>query len=191
MSTEEPIAKKAKTATDGTAPTGWENHKMNVSEALMKVDENRHFADLATADILCIQGIGPLAARVMDVLKIKTIDELANYKFYKWAKAIKTLSEYESEGGRLEGSVMNVDKALDKEHEDKSLKEICELPIGALEGLTDDANSLLESFGVKSIGDLAELKYCKLAEAILIAAEVENTLTEKERKVEAALKKLA
>jgi hypothetical protein len=191
----EPAAKKAKTngAENGEAaePTGWEDHQLNISEMVMKADEGRHLTDLVTDEVSTLQGIGPFSATVLSALNIKSIPELAKYKYFLLARSLKTLAETETEGGRPKGSIMNVDHAVDKEYEGKSLKEICEAPTEALEGIAADACELLESLGVKSIGDLAEFKYCRWAEAIVHAAEFEECKTMKERKLEAALKKLA
>jgi len=59
----------------------------------------------------------------------------------------------------MSNSTMNLDQALDKEHETKSLKEILELPISALKGLTTKADETLKELGVTTIADLAEFKY--------------------------------
>lgn len=194
MSTEEPVNKKAKVDENGHAadePTGWEDHKLNCSEALMKGDETRHFTSLKSDSVSTLQGIGPKASEVLSALKITTIEELAKYKFFLMARALSTMAETETEGGRLAGTVMNVDKAVDKAWEAKSLAEICEAPTEALEGIGKDACELLESLGVKTIGDLGSFKYCRWAEAICELAKYEETKTARERKLEAQLRKLA
>ena len=184
MSTEEPAAKKAK-------PTGWEDHKLNCSEALMKSDEARHFNDIAKDSLSTIQGIGPHAKEVLDALGLHTVHDLGTYKFFLMARALKTLSETETKDGRHKNSVMNVDKALDKEFESKSFKDIVDSPIHALEGLSEKAEAKLKDLGVKTIADLAEWKYARWAEAICEIAKYENTLTATQRKEERELKKLA
>lgn len=188
MSAEEPAAKKAKTEDE---ETGWENHTMNVSEAVMKEDETKHFNDLKDADVSTLQGIGKFSSEVLKGLGVKTVSELSTYKFFLLARSIKTLSETETDGGRIEGSVMNIDKAVDKEWESKSLKEIIEAPTEALEGIGKDACELLESLGCKTIGDLADFKYCKWAEAIVNISNYEELKTAKQRKLDAQLKKLS
>jgi hypothetical protein len=96
----------------------------------------------------------------LDALGIHTVEQLAKYKYFLLARAIKTLAETETEGGRPAGSVMNIDKAVDKDWEAKTLTEICDAPTEALEGIAKDACELLEALGCKTIGDLADLKYC-------------------------------
>ena len=194
MSTEEPEAKKAKLDENGHVegePPGWEDHQLNCSEAVMKGDETKHFSDLKSADVSTLQGIGPKSTDVLSALKITTVEELGKYKFFLMARALATMAETETKGGRIEGTVMNVDKAVDKEWENKSLAEICEAPTEALEGIGKDACDLLETLGVKTIGDLGKFKYCRWAESICELAKYEETKTAKERKLEAQLKKLS
>lgn len=179
---EEPPAKKAKA-------TGWEDHTLNIAEAIMKADEGKFLTDIVTSPIQTLQGIGPKSEKVLQVLKLKTVEDLAKYKYFHMARALKTLSEVEEK--RLVGSVMNVDKAVDKEWESKTLKEIVAAPTDAIEGLSVGGQELLKELGVKTVGDLAEFKYCRWAEAIVEAAKYEQTKTAAERKTEAALKKLA
>jgi len=181
MSSEEPPAKKTK--------TGWEGHTLNCAEALMKDDEGQHFSELVDASVQTLQGIGVHAEIVLEALGCSTGKDLATYKFFLLARALKTLSETEK-GKRLDGSVMNVDKAVDKEYESKTLKEIVAAPVAALEGLSDKAGGLLESLGCKTVGDLAECKYFRWAEAIVCAAQYEESKTAPERKLDAAMNKL-
>lgn len=179
---DEPEAKKAKTE------TGWEGHTLNCAEALMKDKEGLHFSEIV--DIADLQGIGPHSERVLKALGVSTVPQLATYKFFLMARALATLAE--TEGKRLSSAVMNVDKAVDKDWESKTFKEIVEGPVSCLEGLTEDADSLLKDLGVKTVGDLATLKYCRWAEAmVLLGEKYENTKTAAERKKERELSKLS
>jgi hypothetical protein len=70
---------------------------------------------------------------------------------------------------------MNINKAVDKAYEGKSLKEIVDSPVDALQGVSEgDAKLLLEAFNVKTVGDLADLKYVKWAQAIVNLADTEE-----------------
>ena len=70
---------------------------------------------------------------------------------------------------------MNINKAVDKSFETKSLKELVNSPVDALQGVSEgDAKLLLEAFNVKTIGDLANLKYVKWAQAIVNLADTEE-----------------
>jgi len=63
---------------------------------------------------------------------------------------------------------MNINKAVDKKYENKSFKEIADSPADALQGLSSgDAELLFKAFNVKTVRDLATLKYVKWAQAIV------------------------
>ncbi|MGN7611943.1 hypothetical protein ACQZV8_07640 [Magnetococcales bacterium HHB-1] len=69
---------------------------------------------------------------------------------------------------------MNIDNALIKAYEDKPLKELVDAPVSALQGVSEtDAEHLQAAFNVKTIGDLAQLKYVRWAQAIVTLADVE------------------
>jgi hypothetical protein len=70
---------------------------------------------------------------------------------------------------------MNINKALDKAYETKPLKEVADAPVDALQGVSEnDAKLLKEAFNVKTIRDLANLKYVKWAQAIVTLADTEE-----------------
>lgn len=183
MSDEEPATKKAK--------TGWENHKCNAADALMKANEGDFFNDISKSSIRSLQGIGEMHEAVSKALNIETVEDLSTYKFYLMAKALKTMAGVEVKDGRLAGSTMNVDQAVDKDAEAMSFTEMIESPISILQGLTPEADELFGSIGVKSVGDLADWKYAHWAEAIVELSKYEFTKTETERKVEREMKQLA
>jgi hypothetical protein len=66
---------------------------------------------------------------------------------------------------------VNLAKALDKEFEDKSLKEILDASPAALAGITDaKADALKELLGIKTIRELGSNKYFATA-GVLVALE--------------------
>ncbi len=70
---------------------------------------------------------------------------------------------------------MNIGKALVKAYEGKPLKKLVDAPVDALQGVSgNDAKLLNEAFNVKTIGDLANLKYVKWAQAIVTLAATEE-----------------
>jgi hypothetical protein len=70
---------------------------------------------------------------------------------------------------------MNINKAVDKDFEGKSFKELVNAPVAALQGISDAKAKLLhDALGIKTIGDLANCKYFKWARAIDILAETEE-----------------
>ena len=76
---------------------------------------------------------------------------------------------------RIRDFKMNINKCLDKAYEKMPLKEIVNAPVDALQGLSERHAGLLnEAFKIKTVGDLAKLKYVKWAQAICILAEGEE-----------------
>ncbi len=69
---------------------------------------------------------------------------------------------------------MNINKAVDKAFENKSFKELADSPVSALQGVSEgDAKLLKDAFKVKTVRDLAKLKYVKWAQAIVTLADTE------------------
>ncbi len=69
--------------------------------------------------------------------------------------------------GRAFVASIDLDKVLDKAWADKSLPEILAAPVGALKGVSErDGELLKEAFGVKTVADLADLKYVRWAQAL-------------------------
>eukprot|EP00292_Cryptomonas_paramecium_P020148 CAMPEP_0113682210 /NCGR_PEP_ID=MMETSP0038_2-20120614/12507_1 /TAXON_ID=2898 /ORGANISM="Cryptomonas paramecium" /LENGTH=179 /DNA_ID=CAMNT_0000601195 /DNA_START=11 /DNA_END=550 /DNA_ORIENTATION=- /assembly_acc=CAM_ASM_000170 len=157
--------KKAKT--DG--------YTLNVNNALDKEHESKSFKEVIKLPPGAIQGLkeGP-ADKLFEAFKIKTIKDLGQWKYFKIARAIVTLAAQEEDGKRAEDSLQNINKALDQEYEKKSLKEIVEAPVSALQGLAEWADKDLGTLGIKSVGDLGAFKYCAWAESLCVLAEHET-----------------
>jgi len=70
---------------------------------------------------------------------------------------------------------MNIDKAVDKAFETKSLKEIADAPVDALQGVSaGDAELLSKAFGIKTVRDLGTNKFFLWAQAIAALADRED-----------------
>ncbi len=70
---------------------------------------------------------------------------------------------------------MNINKAVDKAFETKSLEEIADAPVDALEGVSaSDAELLAKAFGIKTIRDLGTNKFFLRAQAITVLATTEE-----------------
>ena len=69
---------------------------------------------------------------------------------------------------------MNIDKFVVKKYENLTLKEVAASPVDAIAGISEgDAKLLKEAFNVKTVADLAKLKYVKWAQAICTLADGE------------------
>ncbi len=70
---------------------------------------------------------------------------------------------------------MDLTKVVDKKYEATPLKELVNAPVDALYGVSaGDAEKLKAAFNVKTISDLANLKYIKAAQAICAIADLEK-----------------
>ncbi len=70
---------------------------------------------------------------------------------------------------------MNINKAVDKAYEGKTLKELANAPVSALQGVSEaDAQKLQEAFNIKTIRDFANSKYVKWAMSIVNLADAEE-----------------
>ncbi|GAA1149281.1 hypothetical protein GCM10009654_00540 [Streptomyces hebeiensis] len=62
---------------------------------------------------------------------------------------------------------IDLDKVLDKAWADKDLPTVLDAPVSALKGVSDRQGALLEeAFGIKTVADLANLKYARWAQAL-------------------------
>lgn len=154
--------------------SAFSGHVLNIENALKKAHEGETFTELSKhGSVAVLQGIGPVHSEALDQLGLKSIQKLASYKYYHMAKAITNLAGSESDF-RPEESMMNINKGLDKEFETRSLQEIVEAPVSALQGISDKKEGLLRNVGVNTVGDLAEFKYCKWAESIVELSKYEE-----------------
>ena len=70
---------------------------------------------------------------------------------------------------------MNINKIVDKKYEKMTLKELSKAPVDAISGISEkDAQLLAQAFKVKTVSDLAKLKYVKWAQAICALADGEE-----------------
>ena len=70
---------------------------------------------------------------------------------------------------------MNINSVLMKEYEGKSFKELVNAPVTAIAGVTEsDAEHMKAAFNIKTVKDLATLKYTLWAQVIVTLAETEE-----------------
>jgi hypothetical protein len=70
---------------------------------------------------------------------------------------------------------MDINNVLIKAYEKKTFKELLDSPVFALQGVSEgDAQKLKAAFNVKTIKDLAKLKYVRWAQAIVTLSEAEK-----------------
>ena len=73
---------------------------------------------------------------------------------------------------------MNIDRFVIKSFESMTLKELANAPIHAISGISENGakllNEALPNLNIKTISDLAKLKYVRWAQAICTLAEGEE-----------------
>ena len=121
-----------------------------------KAYETKNIMKLAKAPISAISGVSESDAKDLNkAFKINTVEELATNKYVKLAQGINYFSACSGE-------------ILDKEFESKEFEKLAEKPVYAISGVSKgDAFLLKKAFGIKTIRDLAENKYIKIAQATI------------------------
>ena len=62
----------------------------------------------------------------------------------------------------------DVSQFFDKDYEQKEFSELADAPVEAIQGLSEgDAEKLKEAFNVKTVRDLAENKFVRIAQAVV------------------------
>lgn len=68
---------------------------------------------------------------------------------------------------------VDLGRYLDKKHETKTLDEILDLPVDALQGVTaKDAEALHAAFGIRTVRDLGRNKFFRIAQSLMEMAEI-------------------
>lgn len=183
-----------------TAPTGWpasfvgplsstlrghavtrraagsgQSGRINLNFVLVKKVETSTLHEIVDMPVDALQGLAGLGTAALNHRGVVTVRDLANWKYYKIAKAFVTLRAAAEE--TVEPSpdtVMNVNKALIKAWETKSSEEILAAPLSALQGLTTVDDENFKKARVTSIEQLGKWKFAHWAEAISDLAEYEN-----------------
>ncbi|EGD77936.1 hypothetical protein PTSG_09571 [Salpingoeca rosetta] len=159
----EPAPKKAKPA-----------YTFNVNKALDKEFETKPLREVVQLPPSALQGLADRANEMLAAFHVKTIADLAQWKHARIAQAICTLAAVEEEGKRDPSGESNINKALDKDYETKSLKEISEAPVHCLQGLADWTDSTLSKLNVKTVSDLANWKFVRWSQALVELAKFES-----------------
>lgn len=127
-------------------------------DRLDKAYENVDFSELVNAPVDALQGVTQRDARyLLKAFNVKTIGELAELKYARWAREICELAD--SGAGDMTIPSSFKDK-LDKKYETKTALAIAKAPVHALQGVSKgDALLLQKAFKIKTVRQLAELKY--------------------------------
>jgi len=174
---EEPKKKKGKKEKTPPKPKKQKAkpaYKFNVNKCLDKAHEGKFLADVIQLPPSALEGLTPKADELLSAFGIKTIAQLADWKYYHLANALTVMASLEETGNRDVNSKMNINKALDKAYETKPLKEIVKSSPACLQGLAAWADDHLASLRIKSVKDLANWKFPAWAHALVTLAAYEN-----------------
>ncbi len=147
---------------------------MNINKAVDKKFEKMSLREVLKQPIDALQGLSSRqAGLVKEAFKITTIEQLSKLRFAKWAEALINLAKYEVKGDS--NTNLNINKCVDKAYEQKSIAEILSSPVQALQGLSDrQADLLYKAFKIKTVKQLGNLRFFKIAKAIYFLALCED-----------------
>jgi len=151
-------------------------YAMNINEAMDKSWEGSTLTEIAQAPISALQGLAGWTDKEFAKLGLSSIGELGSWKYFLWARAICKLAEREVEEKREVQSRMNMNRALDKAHEGKHLREITKLPPSALQGLAEWVDTPLATLKINTIGQLGTWKFAEWSNAINTMLKLEEEL---------------
>lgn len=146
---------------------------MNINNAIDKEYESLSLREILKKPVSVLQGLSERQADlVKEAFRISTVEQFAKLRFAKWSWAIEVLEHYKNESG--DGNI-NINNAVDKDWEEKSLTEILNAPMHALQGLSErQADLMYEAFKIKSVKQLANLRFIKMARSIYYLALCED-----------------
>jgi len=156
-------------------------YKLNANFALDVAHQTKNLKKVITLPPSALQGITEEADVILAQFTpaMETIKDLANFKYFQVARAIKTMAEVEENGKRAINSEMNINNALDQEYEPCNFNDMLDLPVEALQGIgkvfSKNTTDKISGTGrLKTIRDLAEYKYARWAEALTTLAEYQT-----------------
>jgi len=143
---------------------------MDIKNRFIKAYEDRNFRDLAAAPVHALQGVSQKDGEMLyKAFYIRTVADLANLKYARWAREICELADYAPDG-----DTASFKDKLDKKYEKKPPRILAKSPVDAIQGVSKkDAQLLKKAFNVKTVRDLAELKYIRWAQDVVDLAAPE------------------
>jgi LysM repeat protein len=147
---------------------------MDLNKTFIKSYQDKRLVDLVDAPVEAIQGVSKKDAELLnEAFNVKTVRDLAELKYSLWAREICELAD---SGAKVSSMAPFKDK-LDKKYEKKTPAAIAKAPIHALQGISKKDAALMDvAFHIKTVRDLGELKYIKIAQMTLDQARMDDTV---------------
>jgi len=148
---------------------------MNIKNAVDKKFESMSLREILKQPVHAIQGVSEKDAELIkEAFRISTVEQFAKLRFAKWAWAIAESEKREQDSSAGAG-VLNLNNAVDKAYENKSLKEILDSPMEALQGLSErQAKLMYDAFQIKTVKQLANQRFFLIARSIYFLALCED-----------------
>eukprot|EP00928_Gymnodinium_smaydae_P036292 TRINITY_DN25386_c0_g1_i1.p1 TRINITY_DN25386_c0_g1~~TRINITY_DN25386_c0_g1_i1.p1 ORF type:complete len:377 (+),score=89.10 TRINITY_DN25386_c0_g1_i1:60-1190(+) len=89
----------APTEQEGARDMSKTKSQLNINKALDAEWEGYSFNDILEAPVSALEGLSELQAKSLRSIGIRTIKDLASWKYYQWSKAISDLAETETPDG--------------------------------------------------------------------------------------------
>lgn len=160
-------AELARNGTTGPdAGAGQSGRQVEIHGAVVKAYDGMTPAKLAEAPVAALKGVSQASGeKLRAAFGIVTIRDLASSRFPDQAAGIVTLADEEKRDQRDGGS-----------EEDDSYSALAQAPVSRLEGIsTRQAAVLREAFRIRTIRDLADNRFFRVARAIVTLADLKTT----------------
>jgi nucleoid-associated protein YgaU len=146
---------------------------MDLTIAYDKPYQKKRLTELVNAPVFALRGVSKKDAEMLnEAFHVKTVRDLATLKFALWAREICELADSKAKVSREPFK-----NQLIKKFEKKSPALLAKSPVHALQGLSEhDAELLDRAFHVKTIRDLAELKYIAWAQQTVDEALMSDSM---------------
>jgi len=155
-------------------------YKLNANKALDKEHELKSLTEIVGLPPSALQGLAEKADKKLAMFEppVETIKDLGDFKYYKLARAIKTLAAEERKGDQNRRFKLNTN-AIDPGYNVKSFKEMLKLPVGVLRGIDKELVGVMRTGiagcgKIKTLKNLADYKYARWAEALSVLSKYQT-----------------
>ncbi len=159
---------------------------MDLKKTFIKSYQDKRLVDLVDAPVEALQGVSKKDAELLnEAFGVRTVRDLAELKYALWAREICELAD----SGAKVSSMKPFKDKLDKKYEQKTPKAIAKAPVHALQGVSKKDAALMDvAFHIKTVRDLAELKYIRIAQTTLDQARMDDAIVKEPLKWKPFLK---
>jgi len=153
-----------------------EGYLMNVNGALVEAHQGTPLRNVVNLPVTVLRAISEEQAKVLsENFEVKTVRDLANWKFYQIANSMLALAEVEEKNGRQDTSLQNINDAVDKQFEKSAITTIMEQKAEVLQGVGKFLQQQMsKKIGITTMKELANFKPAKYAAALVALADYET-----------------